>query len=111
MPDALVELETMHSERHARGIEGLFRAGLTVGGWRPRYLVGDKLSQIRVPTVVLWAARDAFMPVDEGRKTAERIPGARFEIIPDAGHLPCTDQPDATGLAIERALAAVGPER
>lgn len=105
MPDELVELETMHSKRHGREIAGLFRAGLTARGFRPRYLVGDELRQIAVPTVVLWGERDAFMRVEDGRNVAARIPAARFEVIPDAGHLPSTDRPEETAALLERALA------
>jgi pimeloyl-ACP methyl ester carboxylesterase len=104
MPEELLELETLHSRRHQRGIAGLFGAGLTPRGFRARYVVGDQLSQLKVPTTFLWGERDAFKMIEEGRAAAGRVPGARFVAIPDAGHLPSTDQPEATATLLEREL-------
>jgi pimeloyl-ACP methyl ester carboxylesterase len=105
MPDELVELETMHSERHWDGVDALYRNALTVMGWRPRYLLGEELAGLKVPTAVVWGERDACGSVEVGRGVARRIPGAHFTLIPDAGHMPSTDQPDQAAAALERALA------
>jgi pimeloyl-ACP methyl ester carboxylesterase len=106
MPEELVELEALHSRRHNRSITGLFREAFTVRGFRPRYVVGEELSRLSVPTVFLWGEHDRFLPVDEGREVAARIPGTRFVVIPDAGHLVTSDQPIETATLLERALAA-----
>jgi pimeloyl-ACP methyl ester carboxylesterase len=52
------------------------------------------LSAVRVPTLVIVGEEDALTPVDESRRLAAVIPGARLEIIPHAGHLPNLEQPD-----------------
>ncbi|MCG5482063.1 MAG: 3-oxoadipate enol-lactonase, partial [Ensifer alkalisoli] len=39
--------------------------------------------------------QDGSTPPDLVRSTAALIPGARFEIIRDAGHIPCIEQPAA----------------
>jgi pimeloyl-ACP methyl ester carboxylesterase len=44
------------------------------------------LAQIRVPTLVLHGAADPFVPLECGRDTARRIPGARLEVIEGMGH-------------------------
>ena len=105
MPDELVRLETLHSRHHGTSIVSLFRAAITAGGFRQRYVMRDELPKIQVPTTFLWGERDAFMTVDQGRAAAALVPGARFEVIPDAGHMPSTDQPKATAGLIETALA------
>lgn len=104
MPDALLELEALHSRRHARSIGRLFREGFTVRGFRPRYLVEHELPRVTVPTVWLWGDRDPFMSIDEARAMAARIPGARFEVIADAGHLVTVDQPSETARLLHHAL-------
>ena len=53
----------------------------------------DRLSQIRCPTLVISGARDAGAPPAMGRAIAERIPGARMEIIENASHLSVLETP------------------
>jgi pimeloyl-ACP methyl ester carboxylesterase len=104
MPDELVELETIHSRRHGNGIAELFRAGLTPRGFRPRYVVGDQLCKLQIPTSFVWGEHDAFMSIQQGQAAATLVPGSRFVMIPDAGHMPCTDQPEATAALLEHEL-------
>ena len=53
-----------------------------------------KVPQIRNPTLVLCGALDQTTPPALARALAERIPGARYEEIPDSGHCPMLEQPD-----------------
>jgi pimeloyl-ACP methyl ester carboxylesterase len=46
----------------------------------------DLLRAIRVPTLVIHGAADPLVPLACGIDTAERIPGARLEIIEGMGH-------------------------
>lgn len=49
---------------------------------------------IDLPTLVLAGAEDGSTPPDLVRETAAMIPGARFELIRGAGHIPCVEQPE-----------------
>ncbi|MPZ61024.1 MAG: alpha/beta fold hydrolase [Propionibacteriales bacterium] len=42
---------------------------------------------IDIPVVVCWGDDDTWIPAGRGRELAARIPGARLETIPAAGHL------------------------
>ena len=53
----------------------------------------DSLAQIRCPTLVIAGARDAGAPPAMGQAIAERIPGARLEVIADASHLSVLETP------------------
>ena len=53
-----------------------------------------RLPRIRVPTLVVHGAEDRLIPPGNGRTVARRIPGARFKVIPNAGHVMMTDQPE-----------------
>ena len=48
-----------------------------------------------MPTLVLWGESDGIVTPDYGRHYASLIPGAVFETIPQAGHHPELEQPDA----------------
>jgi pimeloyl-ACP methyl ester carboxylesterase len=52
----------------------------------PSSFVTDRLSEIRVPTLVLAGGQDQVVPLDSTRLVAERIPGARLEVDPESGH-------------------------
>lgn len=60
----------------------------------------DRLGSIGVPTLVVHGAQDRLVPPDNGRLIAERVPGARFEVVEDANHILMTDQPER----VERVL-------
>jgi len=64
---------------------------------------------IRAPTLCLVGDQDGSTPVDLVRQLADLIPGAKFEILTDAGHIPCIEQPDAVRCLILRHMEDVAP--
>jgi 3-oxoadipate enol-lactonase len=62
-------------------------------GMAERPDVTSLLPTIDVPTLVLVGQEDAISPPDEMRKIAAAIPGAQFEIVPDAGHMSPMENP------------------
>lgn len=67
-------------------------------------LTGD-LPSIAAPTLVLAGADDPATPPVHGRRIAELIPGARFEIVGPAAHLATVERPDLTTAMILRFLS------
>ncbi|HEY3697126.1 alpha/beta hydrolase [Phenylobacterium sp.] len=59
------------------------------------------LHRITTPTLVVWGADDRIVAPDYGRAYAQGVPGARFELIEDAGHYPQREQPEAVARAVE----------
>jgi len=53
------------------------------------------LKKIRNPTLVLCGALDQTTPPDIARQLAAGIPGARYQEIPECGHCPQVQKPDA----------------
>jgi pimeloyl-ACP methyl ester carboxylesterase len=62
----------------------------------------QRLAKIRIPAMVVWGESDGIVDPDYGRAYAEAIPGARFVLLPETGHLPTVESP-------ERLLAALDP--
>jgi len=77
---------------HARNWEAL-----CLYAWHP-YMYNPQLKhwlgRIRVPTLMLWGAGDGVVNPDYGRAYSRLIPGARFELIEEAGHHPELEQPE-----------------
>ena len=53
----------------------------------------ESTRRLRLPTLALVGDADGSTPPDLVRATAALIPGARFEIIADAGHIPGVERP------------------
>ena len=68
-------------------------------GWNP-YMHDPKLlgrlARIRIPSLVLWGAKDAIAPASLGEAWAAALPEGRFLAIADAGHFPHIEKPAET---------------
>ena len=66
--------------------------------WDP-YMHNPKLRQrlhrVNVPTLLIWGDKDAITSPAYGEAYAKLIPGAKFSLIPGAGHYPHIEKPDA----------------
>jgi pimeloyl-ACP methyl ester carboxylesterase len=51
----------------------------------------DRLADLRAPALVLHGAEDGIVPVENGRRIAEAIPGARLKVFPRAKHIVFTE--------------------
>ncbi len=78
-----------------RGFWGQFGGILLWNSYR-------RLPRIKAPTLVVHGEDDKLVPPVNGRVVARRIPGARFELLPKAGHILITDQFEAcVGLMLD----------
>jgi pimeloyl-ACP methyl ester carboxylesterase len=60
-----------------------------------------KLSQLSVPTLVIWGRDDALYPAAFGQRLAKEIRGAGFRLM-DTGHTPLEEAPEELALNIRR---------
>ena len=54
----------------------------------------NRLHRIKMPTLFLWGTADRILSDKYGRGYCGLIPGAKFETIEQAGHLPHIERPD-----------------
>jgi pimeloyl-ACP methyl ester carboxylesterase len=66
--------------------------------------LAKRLPYLQTPTLLIWGERDRLIPPAYARAFESRIRNARVEIIPDAGHLPMLEQPQAFDAAVEAFL-------
>ena len=60
----------------------------------------EAAAALRLPVLVIAGGADGASPPEIVRATADLIPGARWHLIPDAGHLPCVETPEDWAAAV-----------
>jgi 3-oxoadipate enol-lactonase len=70
----------------------------------------EEAGRIAVPTLCIVGDQDGATPPELVLQTADLIPGARYQVIAGAGHLPCIERPAEVarlieGFALENGLA------
>jgi 3-oxoadipate enol-lactonase len=99
-PDSLADgkivgaARKMMAEQPAAGIIG------ALGGLRDRADSRVTLPTITVPTLVIAGDADVITPPADAQAMAAAIPGARFVVIPKAGHLSPLENPRAFNAAV-----------
>jgi 3-oxoadipate enol-lactonase len=63
-----------------------------------------RLPRVHLPTLVVHGDQDHILPPGNGSMIAGRIPGAELVIIPQAGHMITTDQPERSLELMDRFL-------
>lgn len=81
---------------------GALRANVDIEGQRPWLYepIVAMLPAIDIPTLIVWGENDEMIPVEHGRRAAERMPGARLHVVPRCGHLPPVEHPGEFGRVV-----------
>ena len=66
----------------------------TVRGWDAERISRDA-HLIRQPTLILWGENDIEIPLADGERLHESMPGSRFFVFLNCGHLPHEEYPEA----------------
>ncbi len=76
--------------------------------WQP-YMHNPKLTKrihrIKTPSLFVWGENDGITPVTYGRAYSQLIAGSKFAAIPNAGHFPHIEQPEAFLKSVRSFLA------
>jgi pimeloyl-ACP methyl ester carboxylesterase len=62
-----------------------------------------------MPTLIVWGAHDAVIPVEHARIAHAAMPGSRLEIFPDSGHFPHHSDPERFEAVLADFLATTRP--
>lgn len=66
----------------------------------PETSAGERLMEVRVPTLIVTGNLDLPVVADHARQLAERLPEAEVATIPGTAHLPSLEQPEAFNLLV-----------
>ncbi len=76
------------------------------------YDIRHRLSRIRCPTLLVWGSEDILVPVEDAEEFERLIPNTRTRVLPDTGHCPMLERPEAFNAMLMEFLgedAASGP--
>ena len=62
--------------------------------------VEDRLGEIRVPTLLVWGKDDRITPTDVAERFHAKIRGSQLVYLPNCGHAPMLERPDAFNAAV-----------
>jgi pimeloyl-ACP methyl ester carboxylesterase len=62
--------------------------------------VEDRLGQIRVPTLLVWGKDDRITPINVAERFHGRIRGSQLVYLPNCGHAPMLERPEAFNAAV-----------
>jgi pimeloyl-ACP methyl ester carboxylesterase len=65
-----------------------------------------RIHRVTAPTLVVWGKDDRLVPPVYADEFARRIPGARVQILDEAGHAPQLEQPETVARMVREFLAA-----
>jgi pimeloyl-ACP methyl ester carboxylesterase len=58
-----------------------------------QFPVEQDLGRINLPTLIIWGAQDAILPLEGGRKMSSLIKGSQLLVFQSCGHLPQEEMP------------------
>ncbi|MEU0373006.1 alpha/beta fold hydrolase [Streptomyces sp. NPDC006283] len=94
MPDVAGQVLTMMRTTHPEGAAAALRGRAE----RPDYR--ETLAAVKVPTLIVVGADDAYTPVSDAEAMRDLIPHAELTVIDGAGHLPGVEQPERFNKAL-----------
>lgn len=65
------------------------------------------LADIKVPTLILWGEGDRVLSPENAKVFNRYIPGSQLQLFPGVGHVPMTEVPEQSGLAVTRFIEAL----
>ncbi|MBW1849020.1 MAG: alpha/beta hydrolase, partial [Deltaproteobacteria bacterium] len=66
--------------------------------------MAHRITEIKVPTLILWGARDRLIPPDIAERFNRDIPDSQIVMFDDLGHVPQEEDPSRTVAVAEKFL-------
>ena len=88
--EAYVELSFQRRVRSGNGytVARMINSMQTREEW-----IDARLAKVTAPALVVWGRDDRLIPLSMGEEIARRLPGSKFVVIDECGHLPPAEKP------------------
>jgi pimeloyl-ACP methyl ester carboxylesterase len=53
----------------------------------------DQLQNIQTPTLLIWGAKDTWIPLDNGKRMDALLPNSKLVVLQNSGHVPMEENP------------------
>ncbi|HZC84090.1 MAG TPA: alpha/beta fold hydrolase [Rubrobacter sp.] len=73
-----------------------------------REVLVDQLPHLKIPTLVVWGARDRVFPQSQAKEAVAQLPEGSLTLVPECGHMPHVECPDFFLAALEDFLGERG---
>jgi pimeloyl-ACP methyl ester carboxylesterase len=77
-----------------------------LGPFGQRQVLVKRLSELTMPTLIVWGTADRVIPVSHGRRAARRLARGRLVQLTRCGHAPQVECPHSFADALNRFLSA-----
>ncbi|TVZ55868.1 pimeloyl-ACP methyl ester carboxylesterase [Lutibacter sp. Hel_I_33_5] len=54
----------------------------------------DKLKKLNTETLLIWGAKDNWIPLDNGERMDSLMPNSQLKVLPNSGHVPMEENPE-----------------
>ena len=54
----------------------------------------EKLKSIKIPTLLIWGAKDNWIPLDNGKRMDSLLPNSKLVVLENSGHVPMEENPE-----------------
>ena len=71
--------------------------------------LADQLEKFSLPVLVITGDNDRIVPTAESIRLADELPGAQLVVIPNAGHVPHEESPQAFMDAVTSFINTINP--
>jgi pimeloyl-ACP methyl ester carboxylesterase len=73
-----------------------------------REVLVDQLPLLKIPTLVVWGARDRVFPQSQAKEAVAQLPEGSLTLVPECGHMPHVECPDLFLAALDDFLGERG---
>lgn len=82
----------------------ILRNGLPESAGASEIDAWNRLTEVQIPVTVACGDLDVPFLIDRSRQLSERLPSARYQVLPGMAHQPYLEQPRAVADLVMRAL-------
>ncbi len=113
----LIRAMWFNKERLGSDVMIAFRSDLMVGEWSKAFWelfsethhlrLDERLKTMSLPSLVITGEHDSMVKKEESIRLAGELPCAELLVVPDCGHLPQEEQPEAFVFAVRKFLKRI----